>query len=287
MCTNPITIYINKEEYKVPCGKCPTCRRQKAQEWAIKLINEAKYHEKASFITLTFDNKILLDKNSKAVKMGANPSFVFNTEYSMKYFTKFIKRLRKKFNEKSISYFHVAEYGEKTKRPHHHAIIFGINFEEDRKVMELSKTGHIQYYSKTLEDLWACGRTSIQDLNSNNVIYICQYSIKKFKQSEEKYKAKMTFSNRKKMNCKFIRNFPENITKGYLNDNEGKKYKIPKSYISEIKKEPKFEKYYNKYIENRNNYFNKSFYEERLKNEKNREEILKRRQENLGKMRDF
>ena len=176
MCTNPRKLIVNGEEVTVKCGKCDTCKRQKAQEWAIKLINESKYHTEACFITLTFDNKILLDKNSKAVKKyGASPGFVFKIEYSMKYFQKFIKRLRKKFSEKYISYFHVAEYGEKTHRPHHHAILYGINFNEDRKDCQVSKSGHPQMYSETLQSLWACGNTTLQDCNSNNIIYIAQY----------------------------------------------------------------------------------------------------------------
>lgn len=110
MCTNPLKILVNNEYVTVKCGKCDTCRTEKAQDWAIKLINESKYHKKASFITLTFDNKILLDKNSKAAKMGANPSFVFNIENSKEYFKKFIKRLRKKFPDKRITFYHVGEY---------------------------------------------------------------------------------------------------------------------------------------------------------------------------------
>lgn len=292
MCTNPTTIIINKEEIKVKCGKCDTCRRQKAQEWAIKLINEAKYHEKSCFITLTFDNKILLDKNSKAVRVyGANPSFVFNTDYSKKYFQKFIKRLRKKTG-KYISYFHVAEYGEKTHRPHHHVILFGVNFEEDRKQMEVSKSGHIQYYSPTLEELWACGRTSVQDCNSNNIIYTAQYSLKKYKnneKNEQKYPTKMTFSNKVKMNIKFIRRFPETIIKGYLNDNDGKKYKIPRSYIKNLKEEEEenYKKIYEKYEEKLNEYLENKTEKERIKEEKMKENVLKLRNEKFKSMRDF
>lgn len=89
MCTNPQKIIVNNEEITVKCGKCPTCRKQKAQEWAIKLINERKYYKKACFITLTFDNKILGNKKSKAVaKYGAKAGFVLKTDYSMEYFKK-------------------------------------------------------------------------------------------------------------------------------------------------------------------------------------------------------
>lgn len=218
MCTNPLKIVVKGEEVTVKCGKCDTCKREKSQEWAIKLINEAKYHKKACFITLTFDNSILLDKNSKAYKYGANASFVYHIDNSKEYFKKFIKRLRRKFEGTSITFFHVGEYGEKTHRPHHHAIIYGINFDEDRIQIQNSKSNKPQFYSKTLNELWACGRTTIQDLNSNNTIYICQYSLKKFKNNElnKKYKTVMSFSNRTKMNVKWARRNRNEIIKGYL-----------------------------------------------------------------------
>lgn len=290
MCTNPIKITVNGEEVTVKCGKCITCRREKAQEWAIKLINESKYHTKACFITLTFDNTILLDKNSKAYKYGANPGFVFNINNSKEYFKKFIKRLRKKYSDKYISYFHVGEYGEKTKRPHHHAIIFGINFEENRKECEVSKTGHIQYSSDILTELWACGRCTIQDINSNNTIYIAQYSIKKFKSNEEKrYRSVMSFSNRCKMNIKWARKHYKEIEKGYINDVDGKKYRIPKSYLENFKnsKEEKYRKAYRKYEENMLEHIGDISTSELIKRQKNKEEILKQRMFNFNKKRDF
>lgn len=288
MCTKPIKITVNGEEYTVKCGKCDTCRREKAQEWAIKLINEAKYHKKACFITLTFDNKILLDKNSKAYKYGASPSFVFHIDNSKEYFTKFIKRLRKKYSDKKITYFHVGEYGEKTKRPHHHAIIYGINFDEDRIEMELSKSGKQQYFSKTLSDLWACGRISIQDLNGNNTIYICQYSLKKFKQKNDRYKTIMSFSNRSKISTKWARRNYNEIIKGYLEDNDGKKFRVPKSYLNTLKNsdKTKHKEAYRLYEENiyeRMKNTNKEMIEE----QKRKEEVRQRRSDNFNKSRDF
>lgn len=290
MCTKPVKVIVNNEEITVACGKCPTCRRQKAQEWAIKLINESKYHLKCSFITLTFDNKILLDKNSKASKYGARANFNKSIDNSMEYFQKFIKRLRKKL-KKNISYFHIAEYGEKTKRPHHHAIIFGENFEFDRKEMEVSKTGHIQYYSETVESLWACGRTSVQDTNSNNIIYIAQYSLKKFKNTEHnnKYKSKMTFSNRCKMNVKFIRRYPELIRKGYLQDTDGKRYKIPKSYLKNLKedKNEKYSEIYREYEEKLFDYISNNNNSDLIKKQKIKEQIREIRDKNMNRCRDF
>lgn len=266
MCTNPYKIeqdiwheelneYV-KETLLVPCGKCWMCRKRKAKDWAIKLINEAKYHKEACFITLTFDNKILLDENSKARKMGALPNFPYTINASKEYFKKFMKRLRKKFSYKKITFYHIGEYGEKTHRAHHHAILFGVNFNEDAKKAELSKSGKEQFFSQTLEDLWACGRTRFQLINDNNIMYIAGYTQKKYvnkfktikiiengkityKKVLDENKQVQSFSNRSKMSVKWIRKHPEQLQRLYLEDKDGKKYAIPKSYVKEMKKENK------------------------------------------------
>lgn len=291
MCTNQRTIIVNKEEVTVKCGQCDTCRKERAQEWAIKLINESNYHKKACFITLTFDNKILLDKNSKAAKYGANASFVFNINNSKEYFKKFIKRLRKKFSDKSITFYHVGEYGEKTKRPHHHAIIYGINFEEDRFEMEKSKSGKTQYFSKTLSELWACGRTSIQDINKANTIYICQYSLKKFKNNElnKRYKSIMSFSNRSKISTKWVRRNKEEIIKGYIKDADGKKYRVPKSYINNLKNSniKKDQEIYAKYEENIMDRILNNSNRELVEQQRIKEEQMRIRNNLFNKSRDF
>ena len=285
MCINPRKLIINKEEVIVKCGKCEICQKKKQSAWAIKLQKESLYHLKSCFITLTFDNKILLDKNNK---YGADPSFLYHIDNSKEYFQKFIKRLRKKYKEKSITYFHVAEYGEKTKRPHHHAILYGINFEEDRFEMEKSKTGKTQFFSKTLYDLWGAGRISIQDLNNYNSAYIAQYSVKKSETNDNKrYKPKMTFSNRNKMSQRYIRRNYNTIINGYIEDSENKKYSIPSSYLNTLKNSEKekhkfaYLQYEQKLMERLSN-INQNEY---LENLKTKNEKIKIR--NQKKIRDF
>lgn len=291
MCLNPIKIklkndttdgkYKKGEEIEVNCGQCIICRMKRASDWTIKLVNESKYHMKSCFVTLTFDNKILADANSK---YECDTSFLWNIKYSKKYVQKFIKRIRKHFKDKDISYYAVGEYGDKFKRCHWHILFFGINFDEDRTTFERSKTGHEQYYSDTLQELWSAGRTSIQDINSHNIAYIAGYSVKKIKNPsnidefrknynkieyetseiakdengneiyytdekgkrkklhviktkyEWKYKPTFMFSNRSKMNSKWIYKRPEEILRGYLLDNDKKKYAIPRSYREALKK---------------------------------------------------
>jgi hypothetical protein len=41
------------------------------------------------------------------------------------HFQKFMKRLRDRIKPLKIRFFHCGEYGDKTRRPHYHALIFG------------------------------------------------------------------------------------------------------------------------------------------------------------------
>lgn len=284
MCINPYHIVINKEEYTVPCGKCFTCIKKRSQDWAAKLICENEYHKKKCFVTLTFDNKILLKGN----KYGANPSFIFHIENSNEYFKKFMKRLRKHYKDRMITYFRVSEYGDLTKRPHIHLIIWGTNFEENRDEYKKSKSGYIQYTSKILQELWDCGLCTIQDININNTLYISQYVNKKFKNDNDRYKAKISFSNRSKMSCKWARRNYEEIAKGFLTF-ENKKFSIPKSYLKNLKESEKthLKEAYRKYEEKINQYFESTTETERKQREINREKIFKSKKKNLNKIRDF
>lgn len=230
MCSNPIIIKTKEGEIKVPCGKCLVCKKKRKQIWVEKIIQENNYHKEKCFVTCTFDNKILRDPNSKARKYGASPDFVFNIEYSKKYVQKFIKRVRKKYTDKKISFYHVAEYGENTQRPHHHFIFWGTDFNKNKWHQTYqSKSGKIQFISEELNELWACGNCTIQDINSYNSLYIASYTTTKQK-NQNILKPKMSFSNRSRIGYKFIRRYKETILKDYFETEEGIKLPIPNSY---------------------------------------------------------
>lgn len=105
-CTSPIV--LKPEMMLVPCGKCPHCRKQRANEWATRLLHESFSHDKSAFVTLTYDDRYA-------------PASVSKRALQL-----FFKRLRKRLPDREIKYYACGEYGEKTGRPHYHAIIFGI-----------------------------------------------------------------------------------------------------------------------------------------------------------------
>lgn len=118
MCLTPINVKNKRivgSDYaynSVPCGKCPECRRKRANSWIFRMMQEEKIHKTSLFVTLTYDNEN-----------------VPRTPRGFKTLTKrdpqlFIKRLREYEKCNTIKYYLCGEYGGETLRPHYHAIIF-------------------------------------------------------------------------------------------------------------------------------------------------------------------
>lgn len=115
--------------------------------WAIRLLHESNYHEKKSFVTLTFDDDHVPDQLS-----------ILDVQL-------WLKRVRKHYPPKSIKYFACGEYGdsyEGTHRPHYHAILFG---SEDPEI--INKT-------------WTNGFVDVGDVTPRSCAYVAGYVSKKF-----------------------------------------------------------------------------------------------------------
>lgn len=145
---------------QVGCGQCIGCRLERSRQWAVRLVHEASLHEHSCFITLTYSDDKLPKDNSLSVRD----------------FQLFMKRLRKHFGS-GIRFFHCGEYGDKYGRPHYHAIIFGINF--DDKYLWSERRGVKLYRSQTLEKLWKLGHCSIGDVTFESAAYVARYVMKK------------------------------------------------------------------------------------------------------------
>jgi hypothetical protein len=151
--------------FNLPCGQCIGCRLNYSRQWAIRIVHEAQMHDENCFITLTFD-QAHLEKRS-------NPLSLDVTEYQ-----RFMKRLRKRFG-KNIRFFHCGEYGDKNKRPHYHAIIFGLDF-KDKKLWS-NRDGNKLYTSEALSELWPYGFSTIGDVTFQSAAYVARYIMKKHK----------------------------------------------------------------------------------------------------------
>ena len=146
---------------KIPCGQCVGCRLEYSRQWAIRCCHEASLHTFNSFITLTYSPEHLPEDGSLDVV----------------HFQKFMKRLRKKLFPLKIRFFHCGEYGDLTRRPHYHALIFGHSF-PDRTLLKSSKSGNL-YTSDVLSSVWGLGHASVGDLTFESAAYVARYVMKK------------------------------------------------------------------------------------------------------------
>lgn len=146
---------------QLPCGQCVGCRLERSRQWAMRCMHEKRLHRDSCFVTLTYDNDCLPPGGS-LVKRD---------------FQLFMKKLRKA-RGKGIRYYMCGEYGDLNKRPHYHAIYFGLDF-ADKKVAGQNGRGDVYYESAQLSGLWGLGRCMLGDVTFDSAAYVARYVMKK------------------------------------------------------------------------------------------------------------
>jgi len=125
-------------------------------------MHEASLHEDNSFITLTYDRDHL-PQGGTLIK---------------KHYQDFMKRTRKRHTGRNIKYFHCGEYGDENRRPHYHAILFGLAF-PDQVFYKTSKDGSLLYQSEELQKLWPFGFSTVGEVTFESAAYVARYAMKK------------------------------------------------------------------------------------------------------------
>ena len=154
---------VYAQGFNLPCNQCIGCRLNYSRQWAIRCIHEAQMHKNNCFITLTFSPEALASRK--------NPRSLDMREWQL-----FMKRVRKKYGN-GIKFFHCGEYGEKNKRPHYHALLFGHDFTD--KQLWTQRSGVKLYISEELKKLWPYGFSTIGDVTFESAAYCARYVLKK------------------------------------------------------------------------------------------------------------
>lgn len=177
----------NPQGIEVDCGQCTACRMKKAHQWALRCINELQYWKDSSFVTLTYSDEFL--PSSYSVYKPVLQLFFKRLRQCLKNNTwrilyeklhkgesdPFAKKTQLKFTENiGIKYFACGEYGEKYKRPHYHAIIFGLPAE----LHEVNKDGHV--LSGPLFESWTFGLIHLGSVSYDSIRYTTDYVYKKY-----------------------------------------------------------------------------------------------------------
>lgn len=145
----------------VSCGQCIGCRLERSRQWAVRMMHEASLKDANCFLTLTYDQDHYPPRGSLRV-----------SDWQL-----FAKKLRSRMGK--FRFFHCGEYGERTRRPHLHAAIFGLDFARDRVLEKHTKAGHALYRSDLLDEIWGNGNCWIGELTFESAAYIARYITKK------------------------------------------------------------------------------------------------------------
>ncbi|QIR82393.1 replication initiator protein [Chicken microvirus mg8_95] len=151
-----------------PCGQCLACRINKRRVWTLRLMLENYFHEKASFVTLTYS-----DENLPYTFEGTPCLCKRDVQL-------WLKRLRKHFSDRQIRYYLAGEYGTRTRRPHYHVLVFGLSPAElDCLYLQYSgKSGEGRH--SLLSDSWGFGLVHVGDVQRESIQYVAGYVTKKF-----------------------------------------------------------------------------------------------------------
>lgn len=234
--------------FQLPCGKCLECRLEYARSAAIRCVHESKVHEQNSFITLTYS-----DQNLKSPKLNYLDFQLFMKRLRHERFTTLLKtnglsrkdweHLPKPERDKlyepiSVGAFITGEYGDRTKRPHWHALLFNWR-PSDCEYLRTTDRGDRLYKSATLDNLWGKNDTSVKpneigDVTFESAGYCARYAAKKLihgNDQDHDYHPIHKRSSKHAIGKRYLEKYwPDIFNYGYVVLDNGQKASIPRYY---------------------------------------------------------
>jgi hypothetical protein len=158
MCRSPV--YLTKPYASggpVACGQCIACRLNRKRFWVGRMLLEHHFSGHSFFVTLTYND----DNVPTHLGEDGNPVQTLDP-YDFK---KWTMRWRKRFGK--LRFFGVGEYGDRTQRPHYHAVIFN----ESPHTVEWKVRQTWNEESK--------GFSMVSEFNDARARYVAAYTVKK------------------------------------------------------------------------------------------------------------
>lgn len=84
----------------------------------------------------------------------------------------------KRQEKTALRFYMSAEYGEQTGRPHYHALLFNVDF-DDKQLLKTTPSGNRIYTSAMLTAHWPHGFSNLGDVTFESAGYVARYVIKK------------------------------------------------------------------------------------------------------------
>lgn len=135
------------------CGQCLPCRINRRRIWSWRMYLESLSHNSSSFITLTYAPEFEPPGSS----------------LDPKHVQLWLKRLRFSLERPGVRFFLCGEYGDVTERPHYHACLFGVGFDD----------------WSTVATSWGKGFVHTAEFNETTAQYVCGYVTKKMTSKDD------------------------------------------------------------------------------------------------------
>ncbi|AZL82954.1 replication initiator protein [Apis mellifera associated microvirus 51] len=156
------------------CRQCIPCLINRRRVWTFRILLEGLLHSSSSFVTVTYDDGSLPKGETLVIK-----------DYQT-----WLKRLRKALGGIPIRYFLVGEYGDRTHRPHYHAILFGFPGCEIYQGMspydKFQRRKCLCKPCSLIRKTWGKGLTDNGVFTAESAAYVSGYVTKKMNHSESK-----------------------------------------------------------------------------------------------------
>lgn len=216
--------------FAFPCRKCLPCRLNIGREKGIRAIHEAKQYEDNIFLTLTYN-----EENLKSPRLQ-----YLDFQLFMKRLLEHVNQnIQCKENRKFIPFMVTGEYGDKTKRPHWHAILFNYR-PKDAKKKYLTEQGEQTFTSKEIDDLWGNGNTEFGSVTMDSASYVARYAAKKLthgKDQDHDFHPIHRTSSKHAIGKKWIeKHWEHTLSNGFITLPNGSISKIPRYYLDWAKK---------------------------------------------------
>lgn len=155
-----------------PCGKCLPCLVRRRKLWTHRLMLESLCHSDNAFVTLTYADDTL------PADLSLQPAHLQD----------FLKRLRSHMEyhyKKRIRFYGVGEYGDKSSRPHYHAILF--NYVTCLRGRSVYRKGVTKCCSSCdlIRDLWGYGNVGLGSLTTESAGYTLGYIVKNMRRTDD------------------------------------------------------------------------------------------------------
>lgn len=207
----------------LPCGTCLGCRDAETAAWALRLKHESRLHSHNTFLTLTYEDDKLPDG------------------LQITHMQLFWKRLRRNAAVK-FKHFYCGEYGDRTKRPHYHAAVLGLNEPSDSKRWDAENNT-----SDTLNNIWGQGLVTTSELTTARMAYVAGYVLKKAGYKKQHFlipgddgipiEVQAPFRRMSQgLGAKWLDKYQNDLRLGYI-QNDDRKITIPRYYRNRLEKD--------------------------------------------------